>query len=80
MKPVPSTEPSALRITSIVPVSDVTAAGIDVPEKLPSSVADVVLPPYTFTKSYPASVPNAENVSVTAELLWMSQEHCKLGV
>jgi hypothetical protein len=74
-----------LNVTSIVPVADVTGAGSDdpekvVPEKLPSTGADVVLPPKTFTKSYPASVPNAENVSVTAELLWMSQEHCKLAV
>ena len=44
MKPVASMELSALNVTSIVPVEDVTAAGIDVPEKLPSSVDDVVLP------------------------------------
>jgi hypothetical protein len=38
-----------------------------------------VLPPYTFTKSYDASVPRAENVSVTAELpVVMSHEHCRL--
>jgi hypothetical protein len=60
-------ELSALNVTSIVPVEDVTAAGIDVPEKLPSSVDDVVLPAYTFTTSYEPSVANAENVSVTAE-------------
>ena len=49
------------------------------PEKLPSSVADAVLPPYTFTKSYDASVPNTENVSVVAEPpVVMSQEHAKL--
>ena len=54
------------------------AAGIDEPEKLPSS-ADAVLPPYTFTKSYDASVSNTENVSVTAEPpVVMSQEHAKL--
>ena len=47
--PVLSTESSALKVTSIVPVEDVTAAGVDVPEKLPSSGADVVVPPYTFT-------------------------------
>jgi hypothetical protein len=73
-----STELSALKVTSIVPVEDVTAAGIDAPAKLPSSVADVVLPPYTFTKSYEASVPNTENVSVTAEPAWISQEHRRL--
>ena len=61
-------ELSALKVTSIVPVDDVSAAaGVDVPEKLPRSGDDAVLPLYTFTKSYPASVPNAENVSVTAE-------------
>ena len=43
--PVLSTEPSAVKVTSIVPVEDVTAAGVDVPEKLPSSGADVVVPP-----------------------------------
>ena len=75
---MPSTELSALKTTSI-PVEDVTAAGIDVPEKLPSSVADGVLPPYTFTESYEASVPSAENASVTAEPpVVMSQEHAKL--
>ena len=50
-KPLLSTELSALKVTSIVPVEDVTAAGIDVPEKLPSSGAAAVLPPYTLTKS-----------------------------
>ena len=74
---MPSTELSALKTTSI-PVEDVTAAGIDVPEKAPSSGAAIVLPPYTFTKSYPDSVPNAENVSVTGEPAWISQEHCRL--
>ena len=70
---------SALSVTSIVPADDVIAAGIDEPEKLPSSVADAVLPPYTFTKSYDASVPNTENVSVVAEPpVVMSQEHAKL--
>ena len=67
MKPVAPTELSELKVTSIVPVDDVTAAGVDVPEKLPRSGDDVVLPAYTLTKSYPASVPNAENMSVTAE-------------
>ena len=67
MKPVAPTELSELKVTSIVPVDDVTAAGVDVPEKLPRSGDDVVLPAYAFRKSYPASVPNAENVSVTAE-------------
>ena len=43
--PVLSTESSAVKVTSIVPVEDVTAAGVDVPEKLPSSGADVVMPP-----------------------------------
>jgi hypothetical protein len=37
-----------------------------------------VLPPYTFTKSYDASVSNTENVSVPAEPVVMSQEHAKL--
>ncbi len=41
--------------------------GIDFPVNVPSSNAEVVLPPYTFTKSYPTSVPNSENESVTAE-------------
>jgi hypothetical protein len=67
MKPVAPTELSELKVTSIVPVDDVTAAGVDVPEKLPRSGADAVLPLYTFTKSYEPSVANAENVSVTAE-------------
>ena len=49
------------------------------PEKMPSGIADVVLPAYTFTKSHALSVLNAENVSVTAEPAWMSQEHRKLG-
>jgi hypothetical protein len=41
-----------VKITSIVPVGDIIAAGVDAPEKLPSSVADVVvLPAYTLTKS-----------------------------
>ena len=45
--PVLSTESSALKVTSIVPVEDVTGAGIPpvIPEKLPSSGADVVVPP-----------------------------------
>ena len=73
-------ELSELKVTSIVPVDDITADGIDVPEKPPSSVADVVLPAYTFTKSYPLSVLNEENASViTAEPGWMSHEHRKLG-
>ena len=68
-----------LKVTSIVPVGDVIAAGIDIPEKMPSNVAAVVLPPYTFTKSYPTSVLNTANVSVTAEPpVVMSQEHCRL--
>ncbi len=75
---MPSTEPSALNVTSIAPVGDVIAAGVAPPEKLPSSGAVEELPPYTFTKSYEASVPNAVNVSVTAEPpVTMSQEHCK---
>jgi len=70
---------SAPRVTKIVPVEDRTAAGTDVPEKLPSRGADAELPLYTFTKSYEASVANAENVSVTAEPpVWISQEHCAL--
>ena len=76
---MPSTESSALKLTSIVPVDDVTGAGIDNPEKVPSSGADIMLPSYTFTKSYVLSVLNAENVSVTAEPVWMSHEHCTLG-
>jgi hypothetical protein len=71
-----SAELSELKVTSIVPVEEVTAAGIDVPEKLPSSIAEVVLPLYTFTMSYSPSVSNAENVSVTAEPVWMSHWHC----
>ncbi len=75
---MPSTEPSALNVTSIDPI-DVTGAGIDTPEKEPSSGADIVLPSYTFTKSYVLSVLNAENVSVTVEPVWMSHEHCESG-
>ena len=79
MKPAPSTELSAPKVTKIVPVEDPTATGTDVPEKLPSKGADAELPLYTFTKSYEASVPNAVKVSVTAEPpVWMSQEHCAL--
>jgi hypothetical protein len=51
MKPVAPTELSELKVTSIVPVDDVTAAGVDVPEKLPRSGDDVVLPANTLTKS-----------------------------
>jgi hypothetical protein len=47
---MPSTESSALNVTSIDPL-EVTGAGIDTPEKVPSSGADAVLPPYTLTKS-----------------------------
>jgi len=56
---------SEVRVTSIVPVQDVTVAGIDGPEKNPSKGADVEPPAYTLTKSYPSSVLNAENESVT---------------
>ncbi len=70
--------PSALNVTSIVPVGDVIAAGVAPPEKHPSSGAVEELPPYTFTKSYKASVPNAENERDTAEPpVTMSQEHCR---
>jgi hypothetical protein len=76
---MPSTEPSALNVTSIDPIDAVTGAGIDSPENEPSSGAAVVLPSYTFTKSYVLSVLNAANVSVTVEPVWMSHEHCESG-
>jgi len=42
---VDSSDASEVRVTSIVPVEDVTAAGIDDPEKNPSTGADVEPPP-----------------------------------
>ena len=75
MKPLPFTEPSALRTTYIVPEVPVTAGGIPAPENTPSSAALALLPSYTFTKSYDASVPNSENLSVTADPASISHEH-----
>ena len=75
MKPLPFTEPSALRATYIVPEVPVTAGGIPAPENTPSSAALALLPSYTFTKSYDASVPNSENLSVTADPASISHEH-----
>ncbi len=69
-----------MKVTSIAPVDAVTGAGsAAAPEKLPSSGAAVVLPPYTLTKSKLASVLNAENVSVTAEPVLITHAHCALG-
>ncbi len=58
------------------PVED-TAAGREVPLNCPSKGEEVVAPSYTFTKSYPLSVANELNVSVTlaAPEGWISFWH-----
>ena len=79
VKPLLSTELSALKVTSIVPVVDRTAVGINIPEKWPSRGAPTVLPSYTSRKSYPASVLNAEKLRTTIAPAWMSHEQRAFG-
>ena len=70
-----------MKVTSIVPVEDVTkvVGGINGPERVASTGADVEPPAYTLTKSYPSSVLNAENESVTDPHVWMSHELWRLA-
>ena len=78
-KPLLSTEPSAPKVTSIDPVVDRTAGGGEAPEKWPRSGDPTVPPSYTSTKSYPASVRNAEKLRLTALPAWMSHEQRMFG-
>ena len=78
-KPLLSTELSAPKVTSIVPVVDLTAGGAETPEKWPRRGDPAVLPSYTSTKSYPASVRNAEKLRLTAVPAWMSHEQRMFG-
>jgi hypothetical protein len=78
-KPLLSTELSAPKVTSIVSVVDLTAEGAEAPEKWPRRGDPVVLPSYTSTKSYPASVRNAEKLRLTALPAWMSHEQRMFG-
>jgi hypothetical protein len=70
---------SAPKVTSIVPVVDLTAGGVEAPEKWPRRGDLAVLPSYTSTKSYPASVRNAEKLRLTALPAWMSHEQRMFG-
>ena len=78
-KPLLSTEPSAPKVTSIDPVVDRTAGGGETPEKWPRRGDPTVPPSYTSTKSYPASVRNAEKLRLTALPAWMSHEQRMFG-
>ena len=78
-KPLLSTEPSAPKATSIDPVVERTAGGGETPEKWPRRGDPTVPPSYTSTKSYPASVRNAEKLRLTALPAWMSHEQRMFG-
>ena len=62
LHPAAETLPSVVNVMSMLPPVDVTAAGKEEPLYVPISVADVVAPSYTLTKSYPDSVANEVNV------------------
>jgi len=65
--PVLSTDPSATKLTNMLPEFAVTAPGTLEPLKLPRREPEELPPSYTFKMSYPPSVANDPNCSVIAE-------------
>ena len=51
LHPAATTLPSVVNLIRMLPAPDVNTGGSELPLNVPSSGADVVIPPYTLTKS-----------------------------